>query len=291
MTKIFTIELLIRRIYNLLFLLRGLRDRSEVVEMYRRLLKKPRLLVLLAALFIMEGGQSGWAAGLPDTLTRIKPSIMGIGTHLPTRRPPSRFLGTGFVVGDGTYVVTNAHVVDLKLDGIKSERLVVFVGSGRNTRMHEAVVATIDRNYDLAVLKISRKLPALTLSSKHSVREGEVYAFTGFPIGSVLGLYPVTHKGMIASITPMAIPSPSSAQLNARKIRRLRDPVTAYQLDAISYPGNSGSPLFDVDSGEVVGVLNQVFVKTTKEDILSKPSGISYAVPVRYLRPLLDKMP
>ena len=62
----------------------------------------------------------------------------------------------------------------------------------------------------------------------------------------------------------------------------------AFQLDAIAYPGNSGSPLFEPETGHVIGILNMVFVKETKENVLSKPSGISYAIPVRYLRALID---
>jgi S1-C subfamily serine protease len=56
-----------------------------------------------------------------------------------------------------------------------------------------------------------------------------------------------------------------------------------YQLDITAYPGNSGSPLYDAQSGEVVGILNKVFVKESKETVLEKPSGISYAIPVKYL--------
>ncbi|HAY27881.1 MAG TPA: serine protease, partial [Candidatus Accumulibacter sp.] len=41
--------------------------------------------------------------------------------------------------------------------------------------------------------------------------------------------------------------------------------------------------------GEVLGVINMVFVKENKESVLSKPSGISFAIPVRFLRELLQK--
>jgi hypothetical protein len=41
--------------------------------------------------------------------------------------------------------------------------------------------------------------------------------------------------------------------------------------------------LYDAQSGEVVGILNKVFVKESKESVLEKPSGISYAIPVKYL--------
>jgi len=66
-----------------------------------------------------------------------------------------------------------------------------------------------------------------------------------------------------------------------------RLPFRVYQLDATAYPGNSGSPLYDPETGEVLGVMNMVFVKSTKENVLSDPSGISYAIPVEYLQRLL----
>ncbi|WP_242521484.1 S1C family serine protease [Motiliproteus sp. SC1-56] len=226
---------------------------------------------------------------LADTLARVKPAVVGVGTHQPTRRPPSRLLGTGFVIGDGSTVVTNAHVVDIDLAQDQYEELVVFSGTGNQGRVVGADVLRVDAEHDLALLKIGERLPAMALATAHEVREGDVYAFTGFPIGAVLGLYPVTHRGMVSSITPLAIPARSSVQLDARKIRRLQNPVSVYQLDGTAYPGNSGSPLYDPATGQVVGILNQVYVKATKEDVLSQPSGISYAVPVRYLTRLLER--
>jgi S1-C subfamily serine protease len=55
-------------------------------------------------------------------------------------------------------------------------------------------------------------------------------------------------------------------------------------LDATAYPGNSGSPLYIPETGEVVGVINKVFVKESREAVLEKPSGITYAIPVRYVK-------
>ena len=127
----------------------------------------------------------------------------------------------------------------------------------------------------------------MILGNPDLVREGELYAFTGYPIGMVLGLFPVTHRGIVSAITPMAIPMLKARQLNAKLMRRLREPYDVFQLDATAYPGNSGSPLYHVKNGKVVGVINKVFIKESKETILSKPSGITYAIPIRYVKKLL----
>ena len=95
---------------------------------------------------------------------------------------------------------------------------------------------------------------------------------------------------MVSAITPIAIPPPLAAQLDPRMLRRLATgPFPVFQLDATAYPGNSGSPVYDPESGEVLGIINMVFVKGTKEAALTQPSGITYAIPGKYLRSLLAK--
>ena len=61
------------------------------------------------------------------------------------------------------------------------------------------------------------------------------------------------------------------------------------QLDATAYPGNSGGPLLDADTGQVLGILNMVLVKASRESALSQPTGISYAIPVEHLRALIER--
>ena len=58
-----------------------------------------------------------------DTIQRLKGSVVAVGTFQKTRSPPFQFAGTGFVVGDGTYIVTNAHVLPAMLDPSKMDRL------------------------------------------------------------------------------------------------------------------------------------------------------------------------
>lgn len=247
----------------------------------------------LLGLFTMLLSVSGLAAAgvkLADTIETVKPSIVGIGTYKIDNRPPAKLTGTGFVVSDGLHLITNAHVIPDILDQNHNEYLVAFVGVGNNPDIRRIELLERDTVHDLALLKVEgTALPALKIGDSKVVREGENYAFTGFPIGTVLGLYPVTHRGIISSITPIAVPQTSAGSISAKMIRQLRDPYRVFQLDATAYPGNSGSPMYHPETGRVVGVINKVFVKESKEAVLEKPSGISYAIPSRYVRALLDK--
>jgi S1-C subfamily serine protease len=208
---------------------------------------------------------------------------------MPRRAPRADFRGTGFEIGDGSLVVTNAHVLPESLQVDKMERIAVFVKKKGKDLVYYARKVVVDKSHDVAILKLDEgRLPPLRLS-KADVREGEMYAFTGYPIGMVLGLYPVTHTGIISAISPVVIPMINSRQLNPKLLRRLRDPYKVYQLDATAYPGNSGSPLYHPETGKVIGIINKVFVKESKETVISKPSGITYAIPVVHLLNLLKE--
>lgn len=234
-------------------------------------------------------------AELPRTLLGVKPSVVAVGTFQRNRNPSFQFLGTGFAVADGRLIATNAHVVSAKLATDALETLAIAVPSGDGgtaIAVRPARLVVQETARDLALLAIDgAPLPPLKLaSSQYPVNEGQDVAFTGFPIGNALGFFPVTHRGIVASITPIGIPQDNSRALDPALIRRLgSDPFRVYQLDATAYPGNSGSPVYDPTSGEVIGVINMVFVKSTKEKILSDPSGISYAIPVEYLVALIGK--
>ena len=133
-------------------------------------------------------------------------------------------------------------------------------------------------------------MPALPLAAAADIREGLSVAFMGFPLGGSLGFTPVTHRGIISSITPIAMPTPTSNQLKDQNVRRLREGTfDIYQLDATSYPGNSGGPLVNADTGEVVGVLNMGLIRGAKESAITHPMGISYAIPARFVDELMKR--
>ena len=247
------------------------------------------LLCVMAGFGLVAAPANG--ADLALTIERIKPSVVGIGTFLKTRSPSVQFVGTGFVVADGRHMITNAHVVAKPLDTEKKEIRIVLVSRGGEPHPRQAELLAQDKAHDIALLRISGDpVPALKLGDSALVREGRMLAFTGFPIGMVLGFHPATHRGMVSAITPVALPGITAKQLNARMIARIRDSVyMVFQLDGTAYPGNSGSPLYDPDDGAVYGIINSVFVQGTREKAISQPSGITYAIPGAYIRDLLKR--
>lgn len=229
-------------------------------------------------------------ADIVDLLPRIKPAVVGVGSQHPLASPRHRLTGTGFAVADGRHVVTNAHVPPASLETDKGETLAVFLRTPSGVEARRAEKVANDPDHDLALLKIEGDpLPAMKLGDSDQAREGRRYYFTGFPIGAALGLHPATHQAGLAAMAPIYNPVPSVRQLNPRLLRQAQKPFVIFQLDGTAYPGNSGSPLYDGDSGEVVGVINAVFVKGSKESVLKDPSGISYAIPVNYVREMLQR--
>lgn len=231
-------------------------------------------------------------ADLVATIPRVKAALVAVGTHQPTRQPQHVFQGTGFVVGDGLSVVTNAHVVPKTLDAARQESLIVLTQTEGRPSVRRARIERVDLAHDLVLLAIDGPpLPTLVLGEAEAVREGMEVAFTGFPLGMALGMVPVTHRGIVSAITPVATRMANARDLDPRVVGRLNKPFFVFQLDATAYPGNSGSPLYHPETGQVLGVVNSVFIKQSKEAAIKDPSGITYVIPVSFVRELLAASP
>lgn len=231
------------------------------------------------------------SADSSDTVAKVKQSVVAVGFFKETNSPRFQFRGTGFAVLDGNTLATNAHVVQTSPD-TEDSVLAIMIRSGPNQfQTRKATLVELDTAHDMALLRFEgAALPALPIRAAETAREGQTALFMGFPIGGLLGFSAVTHRGMISSITPVALPTPTASQLDAKTVGRLREGTfDIFQLDATAYPGNSGGPLFDPDTGEVIGVLNMVAMKNLKESLLSQPSGISYAIPAKFLLQLLNR--
>lgn len=247
-------------------------------------------LVFIFELFIMPCHLAH--AELIDAIVKVKPSILIVGYFKNTNSPRFTLRGSGFVVVGGNLGVTNAHVLFNPSEDSSGFDLVVQVrGPKGDLQMRQAVVLEQDRVHDLALLRFTGEpVPFLALRDSNTVREGQSLALMGFPIGGALGFSPVTHRAMVSSITPIVLPAATGQLLTEKSIRSIRDgSFDIFQLDGTAYPGNSGGPLFDTESGEVVGIVNMVFVKSTKESAISQPSGITYAIPSNYIQLLVQR--
>lgn len=243
-------------------------------------------IILIVALGCVSAAN---AEELRQLIQRIKPSIVGVGNFQRLRTPPVAFSGTGFAVADGNTIITAAHVILDMQTRDTDFTLGILVPMGELAQFRAATILALDREHDLISLRIDgTPLPALALGDSDHVAEGAAMAFTGFPLGMALGLHPVTHRCIVSALTPLASAPVNAGKLDARLARQLhKPPYQVFQLDGTAYPGNSGSPLFDAETGAVMGLINMVYVKGLKEAAISTPSGISYAIPARYIQDLL----
>lgn len=245
-------------------------------------------LACLAALCAAAAGAR--AAELQRVIATVKPSVVAVGTYQKGRNPPVVFNGTGFAIGDGLSIITNAHVV-FDPTAPPSRKLGIITGSGREFEFRAAKQVQLDKDHDLAHLRIGgTPLPPLVLADSDSAAEGQAFAFTGYPLGMKLGMNAVTHRAMLSSVTPAMLPAIDARSLDRRGAAQLsRQPFPIFQLDGTAYPGNSGSPLYRPDDGSVIGIVNMVWIKERKEmSAVTTPSGISYAIPSNYIRELVD---
>jgi serine protease Do len=161
--------------------------------------------------------------------------------------PPLRGLGSGFIVSEDGYVITNAHVVSEAAD--VTVRL-------PDRREYPAKVIGVDLRSDIAVLKVDAKnLPTVKIAKAGNISPGEWVAAIGSPFG-----FENSVTVGVVSATARALGPQSSV-------------VPFIQTDVAVNPGNSGGPLFNL-RGEVIGVNSQIYSAT------GGYQGISFAIPI-----------
>lgn len=224
---------------------------------------------------------------LPDIVARVRCGIGVVGTYNPANHPSLEFSASGFFVSDRGHFVTANHVLLAIAERKRLGDLRVFLPSDGNREGHPAAVVAADAQHDVAVLLVKGgHFFPLEIGDSARAREGQAIALSGFPLASFLDLHPSTCVGIISSISPIALPVQGGTP-NAEMREALRHPFDVFQLDATAYPGHSGGPLFDPQTGKVLGILNSGFIRKTKEQVIS--TGISYAMPIHLVRPTLDE--
>lgn len=238
------------------------------------------------------------AAGAPPMSTdsfvgvvaSIRPSVVAIGTYHPHDRPTIRYAGTGFVVHDGNTVATNAHVVAALRKDQRLSDLRIFFADSDARRGRGASVLAEDPLHDVALLRFSGpRAMAVELHPEVVPPQGRSVGILGYPIGTRLGLTPAVHRGVVSAVVPAVLPLPRGVVMTPQLAAAARKPYQLLQLDLVVFPGNSGSPLFEADSGRVVAIINKTLATGTREHMLEKPSGIAYAVPIHWVDQLIRR--
>jgi serine protease Do len=173
--------------------------------------------------------------------------------NVPTPRsenaPPSRGIGSGFIVSADGYVLTNAHVV------ADASEVIVRLNDRRE---FAAKVIGVDKGSDVALIKIpATGLPVVRFGDPTKIKPGQ----WAIAIGSPFGFESSVTAGVI-SATGRPLPDDSGYNY-----------VTFIQTDAAVNPGNSGGPLFNIN-GEVVGINSQIYSRT------GGYMGVSFAIPI-----------
>ncbi len=167
----------------------------------------------------------------------------------PEHMPPSRGIGSGFIITPDGYVLTNAHVV------ADASEVTVKLTDRREFR---AKVIGVDKRSDVALIKIpANGLPTLRFGDPARIRPGQ----WAIAIGSPFGFENSVTAGVISAVG-RPLPDDSGSSF-----------VTFIQTDAAVNPGNSGGPLFNLD-GQVIGINSQIYSRT------GGYMGMSFAIPI-----------
>jgi serine protease Do len=200
-----------------------------------------------------------------DLSERMKPSLVQVRVRR-TAEPQAegqeqqhgtpeerRSAGSGFIIREDGYLVTNAHVVG------DAERIQVRLSDGRR---FDGRLVGLDERVDLALLKIEASgLPVALLGDSNRTRVGEFVLALGHPFGleQTVSFGIVSRKG-----APIQVAAPGFEFI---------------QTDAAVNPGNSGGPLVNM-AGEVVGVNSMAAVN----------GSIGFAIPVNLVKALLPQL-
>lgn len=205
------------------------------------------------------------------------PSVVNIdvtgasnASGLPGGHPavPSGGTGSGVAYkaapGGGTYIITNNHVV------ADASTIVVTPASGE--RMTATLVGT-DPETDIAVVKVSAKLPIIAIGDSENLLVGQ----TTIAIGSPFGLQHSVSSGVVSalhrSITASSLDTSSSAY----------PLVDVIQTDAAINPGNSGGALVD-RTGRLIGIDSAIYTDS------GNSAGVGFAIPVRTATRIADEL-
>lgn len=189
---------------------------------------------------------------------KVRPSVVGIAQYSARDTFSPSGQGSGIIMNDEGYIVTNAHVVQ------NSAGISVELDNGEN---YSAKLIGIDSKTDLAVIKIDAQgLTPAEFGSSDSLEVGERVIAIGNPGGSILA--GSVTQGIVSAVN-----------------RVIKDDGYAskyIQTDAAINPGNSGGALVN-EYGQVIGINSSKIASVAYE-------GIGFAIPISEAKPIIDDL-
>jgi serine protease DegQ len=231
---------------------------------------------------VAQSGGARQAASYADAASKSQPSVVNIftskevrsqrnplmddplfrrffGDRFPTDNRPQRVsnLGSGVIVSEDGFILTNHHVVE------SADEIQVALSDGL---ILDAKVVGTDPETDLAVLKVKRdKMPAITFAKSDMQRVGDVV----LAIGNPFGVGQTVTMGIISAL--------------GRSHLGINTFENYIQTDAAINPGNSGGALVDV-AGNLVGVNTAIFSRSGGN------LGIGFAIPISIVRQVMREI-
>ena len=200
-----------------------------------------------------------------EIAAKVRPSVVGIQTYR-TEYPMQVYgTGSGIIMSEDGYIVTNAHVVSGATGGI----LVIL----DNNEEYDAEVVGIDEKTDVAVIKIdASNLTAAEFGNSDELVVGERIVAIGNPTG--MNLAGSVTQGIVSGLKRLI--SVTNEETNETI------EMEAIQVDAAINPGNSGGALIN-KYGQVVGINSSKLSSTQIE-------GIGFAIPISTAKPIVDDL-
>ncbi|MBR2640284.1 MAG: trypsin-like peptidase domain-containing protein, partial [Oscillospiraceae bacterium] len=195
-----------------------------------------------------------------EVFKMTSPSVVGVVQYQYSYSFEPAGSGSGIIISDDGYIVTNAHVVS----GAETVKVVLY-----NEEEYEAKIVGSDTQTDIAVLKIeANNLVEAELGDSSQVEIGETVYALGNPGG--LSLQSSFTDGMISGLNRVITTDDSIY------------PMTVLQTSAAINPGNSGGALIN-EYGQVIGIVSAKIAATDYE-------GIGFAIPTETAKPIIEEI-
>jgi putative serine protease PepD len=226
-------------------------------------------------------GNASLGATVRGTTERDAGTVAGVAARLlpsvvsfEVRTAGGRASGSGFVIREDGYILTNNHVIRPAADG--DGTITVTFNDGSEAR---ARIVGRDDSYDLAVVKVrARNLPVVSFGDSEAIVAGD----SVLAIGSPLGLSGTVTSGIVS-----ALDRPVTAGETADEASF----ISAVQTDAAINPGNSGGPLVNLRA-EVIGVNSAIATLGPGSGVGGETGsiGLGFAIPMNQARVTAEQL-